>query len=43
LQEKRRKALLPFEQRMEDFKRRHGKTHDPENDLVFADMLSEYG
>jgi hypothetical protein len=42
LQQKRLKLLSEAEQKLEAFKRKQGKGN-PENDLIFADMLAQYG
>lgn len=43
LQAKRLKSLSESERRMEDFKKQQGKGHTIESDLIFADMLADYG
>lgn len=43
LQDERRNDLQLKEQRMEDFKKKQGKGHDPEGELIFSDMLADYG
>lgn len=42
LQQKRLKLLSESEKKLEAFKRKQGKGN-PENDLIFADMLAQYG
>jgi len=43
LDQKRLKSISDSEQRLEAFKRKQGKGHNPEADLKFADMLTDYG
>jgi hypothetical protein len=43
LNQKRLKTLSESEKRLEDFKRKQGKGNNPEGELVFADMLADYG
>jgi hypothetical protein len=43
LDQRRLKSISESEQRLEDFKRKQGKGHNPEAELKFADMLGEYG
>jgi len=42
INQKRLKMLSEHEKRLEDFKRRQGKGN-PENDLIFSEMLAQYG
>lgn len=43
LDQKRLKAISESERKLEDFKRKQGKGHNPEAELKFADMLQDYG
>jgi len=43
LDQKRLKSIAESEKRLEAFKRKHSKSHNPEADLQFADMLTDYG
>lgn len=43
LAKKRRINISKTEQKLEDFKRKQGKGHNPEAELQFADMLADYG
>ena len=43
LQEQRREQLALKEKQMEDYKKLKGKGFDPESELVFSDMLADYG
>jgi len=43
LNQKRLKSISESERRLEDFKRKQGKGHNPEGELIFADMLADYG
>lgn len=42
LQQKRLRQLSESEKKLEAFKRKQGKGN-PENDLIFAEMLAQYG
>jgi hypothetical protein len=43
LQEHRRLDLAVNEKQLEDYKKMKGKGFDPESELVFSDMLADYG